>query len=90
MKMPRIECRDCGRPIAAGPVAGRLAKGRVWRHDPPGRVREPGSALVSCPGSLAIVDMPLPAQQLELAVLEPSEPADPDTDPYGIDTVPLF
>ncbi|MGW2100390.1 hypothetical protein ACWCPX_22340 [Streptomyces olivaceoviridis] len=57
----------------------------MWRHDPPG-----GRALVSCPGSLAIVDMPLLAQQLELSVPEPTEPADPDKDPYGIATVPLF
>ncbi|GGZ01966.1 hypothetical protein GCM10010300_52530 [Streptomyces olivaceoviridis] len=84
VKMPRTECRDCGRPIAAGPVAGRLTKGRVWRHDPPGRVREPGSALVSCPGSLAIADVPLPARLLEL----PDEPG--ELDPDGIDTVALF
>ncbi|MEU7355527.1 MULTISPECIES: hypothetical protein [Streptomyces] len=84
MKMPRVECQDCGRPIAAGPVAGRLTKGRVWRHDPPDKVREPGSALVSCPGSLTIVDLPHPARQLEL----PAEPS--ELDPDGIDTVPLF
>nr|WP_244218097.1 hypothetical protein [Streptomyces corchorusii] len=87
--MPRIECRDCGRPIAAGPVAGRLAKGRVWRHDPPGRVREPGSALVSCPGSLAIVDLPQPAEQL---FDDPDTIADasPALDQHGMNTVPLF
>ncbi|MFK0026052.1 hypothetical protein [Streptomyces sp. NPDC090798] len=37
VKLPRIECQACRRHIAAGPVAGRLGKGRVWRHDPPGR-----------------------------------------------------
>ncbi|MER7477420.1 hypothetical protein ABTX60_07155 [Streptomyces sp. NPDC126510] len=63
--MPRIECRACGRHIAAGPVAGRLSKGRLWRHDPPeGRNLYDGS-LVSCPGSLSIVDLPLPTRQLE-------------------------
>ncbi|MER7477426.1 hypothetical protein ABTX60_07185 [Streptomyces sp. NPDC126510] len=80
MKMPRIECQTCQRHIAAGPVAGRLGKGRVWRHDPPGR----GTALLSCPGSLAIVDLPLPARQLEFT-------ADETTDePDSIDTLPLF
>ncbi|MGA5291575.1 hypothetical protein [Streptomyces pseudogriseolus] len=66
MKLPRIECRDCGRSIAAGLVAGRLTKGRLWRHDPPGRHHQADGALVSCPGSLAIVDLPQPAEQLEL------------------------
>ncbi|GGZ73239.1 hypothetical protein ACFOOM_00930 [Streptomyces echinoruber] len=82
MKLPRVECSACGRSIAAGPVAGRLSKGRVWRHDPPGR--PPGSALVSCLGSLAIVDLPLPARQMEL----PADPGEPDPD--GADALPLF
>lgn len=81
VKLPRIECQVCQRHIAAGPVAGRPGKGRVWRHDPPERRSLYGAALVSCPGSLTIVDLPLPARQLELA-----EAADPD----GLDTVPLF
>ncbi|MDX3067152.1 hypothetical protein PV518_34110 [Streptomyces sp. ND04-05B] len=83
MKMPRIECESCGRGIAAGPVAGRPSKGRVWRHDPPQRSTVHGDALVSCHGSLAIVDLPLPTQQLELAVDET-----PDDD--SSETLPLF
>jgi hypothetical protein len=83
VKMPRIECQDCGRGIAAGPVAGRPGKGRLWRHDPPGQSRLYGTALVSCPGSLAIVDLPLLARQLELAEAV-------ETDPDGISTVALF
>lgn len=71
MKLPRIECRDCGRGIAAGPVAGRLSKGRIWRHDPPGQTRTPGRPLVSCAGSLCIVDLPLPGRQMELDLSEP-------------------
>lgn len=81
--MPRVECADCKRSIAARMVAGRPSKGRLWRHDPPERRSLYGSSLVSCPGSLAIVDLPLPAQQLELA-----DPEGPDT--VGIDTMPLF
>lgn len=87
MKLPRIDCQDCGRPIAAGPVAGRLTKGRLARHDPLERRALYGTALVSCPGSLAIVDLPQPTRQLELP--EP-EPAGPDLDPDGMETVPLF
>ncbi|MGA5599625.1 hypothetical protein ACPCUF_01065 [Streptomyces griseoincarnatus] len=82
MKLPRIECRDCGRSIAAGPVAGRLTKGRLCRHDPPGRRHHTDGALVSCPGSLAVVDLPQPAEQLELISVRL---ADPDTL-----TAPLF
>ncbi len=82
VKLPRIECQDCQRDIAAGPVAGRPGKGRVWRHDPPGRRRLHDDSLVSCPGSLRIVDLPLPARQLEFT--------EPETQPDGMDTVPLF
>ncbi|MFC7791398.1 hypothetical protein [Streptomyces cinereoruber] len=64
MKLPRVRCEKCDRPIAAGPVAGRLSKGRLWRHDPPNmRELHPG-VLMSCGGSLAIVD--LPVGQMEL------------------------
>ncbi|MFJ9729516.1 hypothetical protein ACIRP3_43005 [Streptomyces sp. NPDC101209] len=73
MKLPRIECQDCRRHIAVGPVAGRLGKCRMWRHDPP------SSALVSCTGSLSIVDLPLPARQLELSELDD-----------GLNAVPLL
>lgn len=40
----------------------------MWRHDPPGQIREPGQPLVSCDGSLAIVDLPLPGRQMELDI----------------------
>ncbi|MFJ2255494.1 hypothetical protein [Streptomyces microflavus] len=90
MKLPRLPCEKCGRPTAAGPVAGRTSKGRMWRHDAPGQARTPGNALMSCLGSLEIVDMPQFGRQLEL-----DEATDPDTtqpqpegDPLG--TVPLF
>ncbi|WP_228980146.1 DUF2800 domain-containing protein [Streptomyces sp. DH12] len=66
-----MKCPRCGRDVAAGPVAGRLSKGRVWRHDPP-NMRSRYDALVSCDGSLEIVD--LPYGQMELAVDEPAEP----------------
>lgn len=80
--MPRTECQACGRGIAAGPVAGRPSKGRVWRHDPPQRSGLHGDALVSCPGSLRIVDLPLPARQLELT-------ADPE-DADAVEAIALF
>ncbi|WP_435197731.1 hypothetical protein [Streptomyces sioyaensis] len=66
--MPKVPCPRCHREIAAGPVSGRLSKGRVWRHDEPGMLRVPDEPLVSCPGSLAIVDVPLPGRQLELDI----------------------
>ncbi|MFF4391454.1 hypothetical protein ACFY0G_32395 [Streptomyces sp. NPDC001552] len=64
MKMPRVLCASCGRDTAAGPVSGRLSKGRLWRHDAPGGHRGPDGLLVSCAGSLSIVDVLLPATQL--------------------------
>lgn len=67
--MPRIECARCGRPIAAGPVAGRPGKGRLFRHDEPGTRQEFHGALLSCPGSLDIVDLPRVPLQLELDVV---------------------
>ncbi|MEU6928957.1 hypothetical protein AB0A05_07310 [Streptomyces sp. NPDC046374] len=73
MKLPRVRCEKCERAIAAGPVAGRLSKGRLWRHDPPVVHRQPGVPLVSCIGSLEIVD--LPYGQMEITIDEP-EPAD--------------
>ncbi|GGZ23381.1 hypothetical protein GCM10010387_15660 [Streptomyces inusitatus] len=76
MKLPRVLCRKCGRPIAAGPVAGRLSKGRPWRHDPIIERREPGALLVSCGGSLEIVD--LPYGQMEIPTGGP-DPASEDT-----------
>ncbi|MGW5925252.1 hypothetical protein ACWF2L_03260 [Streptomyces anulatus] len=62
----------------------------MWRHDAPGQPRTPGSALMSCLGSLEIVDLPQFGRQLELdETTDPgSAPAEPDGDPLG--TVPLF
>ncbi|MFJ1560410.1 hypothetical protein [Streptomyces mirabilis] len=88
MKMPRLECEFCSRSIAAGIVAGRPSKGRLWRHDPKKRPEVFGDALVPCAGSLAIVDLlPTPGAQLEFE--EPDEAADEQsTGPLG--TVALF
>ncbi|NGO66794.1 hypothetical protein [Streptomyces boncukensis] len=85
MKLPRVPCPRCGRPTAAGPVAGRISKGRLWRHDDPGMLRVPDGPLVSCSGSLSLVDMPLPGRQLELDV-EPEELSDVEPEP----TMALF
>ncbi|MFI9026314.1 hypothetical protein [Streptomyces sp. NPDC053560] len=70
MKLPKAHCPRCSRPIAARPVPGRISKGRLWRHDDTGVLRIPGEPLVSCPGSLEMIEMPLPARQLELDVSE--------------------
>ncbi|MFI0827276.1 hypothetical protein ACH4Q7_22790 [Streptomyces roseolus] len=70
MKMPKVVCEKCQRPIAAGPVAGRLSKGRLWRHDPPAERRDPEDRLVSCAGSLEIVDLPYGQMELDVE-LEP-------------------
>ncbi|MER5688513.1 hypothetical protein [Streptomyces sp. NPDC002205] len=79
MKLPRVECQSCGRSIAAGPVSGSLGKGRICRHDAPGARRDLDSSLVSCPGSLAVVDIPVPSQQLAFDVEEPQPEADETT-----------
>jgi hypothetical protein len=87
MKLPRVECPNCRRGIAAGPVAGHLSKGRVWRHDPP-QHREPGNPLVSCDGSLTIVD--LPYGQMEFPADDaPADPAAPASAP-GVEEPALF
>lgn len=79
MKLPRVKCPRCDRDVAAGPVAGRLSKGRVWRHDPP-NMRAQYDALVSCGGSLEIVD--LPYGQIEIPVDEPAQSAaEPEDQP---------
>ncbi|MGC4947718.1 hypothetical protein ACLQ2N_16170 [Streptomyces sp. DT224] len=84
MKLPRVECPSCTRPIAAGMVAGRLSKGRLWRHDAPEARRDADGHLVSCAGSLEIVD--LPYGQMEIAVDEP----EPGVEAQPADTLPLF
>ncbi|MGW1352822.1 hypothetical protein ACWCQE_26670 [Streptomyces sp. NPDC002409] len=76
MKMPRVECPECERHIAAGPVSGQLHKGRIWRHDPPDmRARHPDE-LVSCAGSLEIVDLPVGQMALPVDELEETAPAE--------------
>lgn len=85
MKLPRVPCTTCGRPIAAGPVAGRLSKGRIWRHDPPAARRDPGRPLVSCAGSLEVVD--LPVGQMEIPIEEPDEE---QSEPGAVNTPQLF
>ncbi|MFF4147292.1 hypothetical protein ACFY0A_39690 [Streptomyces sp. NPDC001698] len=84
MKMPRVHCRVCCRSVAAGMVAGSPGKGRVWRHDPPDRRTQFGDSLVSCSGLLAIVELPIPGEQLEFVPVEPAADLD------GIDTIALF
>lgn len=66
-------------------VAGRPSKGRIWRHDPPGMRSMYGGSLVSCAGSLVIVDLPLPAQQLEFP-----DAADELADVDGAEEMALF
>lgn len=80
VKLPRVNCAACHRAIAAGPVAGQLRRGRVRRHDAPGTHRDPDGSLVSCPGSLAVVDLPMPGEQ-PLFDLPEDEPETPEDDP---------
>jgi hypothetical protein len=54
-------------------VAGAPSKGRLWRHDPPERPARFGDALVSCDGSLDIVDLPAPGAQLEFVEVPDDE-----------------
>ncbi|GGW68475.1 hypothetical protein GCM10010503_52310 [Streptomyces lucensis JCM 4490] len=82
--MPRVHCKARTRSVAAGPVAGSPSKGWLWRYDPPDRRAQFGDTLVSCSGSLAIVDLPVPGQQLEFGTAGATE------DTGGIDTLPLF
>ncbi|MEU0030720.1 hypothetical protein [Streptomyces sp. NPDC006335] len=86
--MPRVECPYCERHIAAGIVAGRPKKGRLWRHDPAEQPSEFGNVLVSCTGSLAIVDLPRPGEQLALNLGLDGDEADEAE--QGIDTLALF
>ncbi|GGZ81697.1 MULTISPECIES: hypothetical protein [Streptomyces] len=87
--MPRVECKVCGRGIAAGLVAGRPAKGRVWRHDPTEQPSGIGDFLVSCTGSLEIVDLPRPGEQLALDLGVDTDELE-DAPLEGIDTIALF
>ncbi|MFF3730204.1 hypothetical protein ACFYXM_07755 [Streptomyces sp. NPDC002476] len=73
MKLPRVKCPECEREVAARPVSGTLSKGHVWRHDAPDMRAKHPDELVSCGGSLEIVD--LPVGQMELPVDEPEEAA---------------
>ncbi|WP_329368754.1 hypothetical protein OG896_24615 [Streptomyces sp. NBC_00669] len=68
MQMPRVRCATCGRPTAAGPVAGRPGRGRLWRHDDPNASRRYSGPLVSCTGSLEIVELPAYGYQLEIGL----------------------
>ncbi|RKN39719.1 hypothetical protein D7294_19950 [Streptomyces hoynatensis] len=61
--MPRVECPCCHRQIAAAPVSGAPRTGRLWRHDQPGTRRSEDGSLLSCPGSLHLVELPLPARE---------------------------
>ncbi|PSK57970.1 hypothetical protein B0E38_01815 [Streptomyces sp. 111WW2] len=70
-------------------VAGAPSKGRLWRHDPPERPARFGDALVSCDGSLDIVDLPVPGVQLELGAAEAAEVV--EDEPVGpLGTMALF
>ncbi|MER6884051.1 hypothetical protein [Streptomyces althioticus] len=90
MKMPRVVCPECERHIAAGMVAGRPGKGRLWRHDPTERPELFGDALVSCTGSLEIVDLPTPGEQLEFPAVDEPQP-EPEREPVGpMGTMALF
>ncbi|MFF4726344.1 hypothetical protein ACFY3M_13530 [Streptomyces mirabilis] len=77
--MPRVQCSCCRREIAAGMVAGQPGKGRLWRHDPPERRSLYGDSLVSCPGSLSIVPLPVPGGQLQLVEVEEGTAGNVDT-----------
>ncbi|MEU5218492.1 hypothetical protein AB0G79_20155 [Streptomyces sp. NPDC020807] len=55
MKMPRINCPDCGRDVAAIPAG--VGQWKVIRHDHPGMHRDFKGALVSCSASLRPVEL---------------------------------
>ncbi|MGW2444971.1 hypothetical protein [Streptomyces sp. NPDC001675] len=60
---------------AIGSVAGRLSKGRLWPHDAPDARRDADGHLLSCAGSLEIVD--LLYGQMDLPASEPVEEDQP-------------
>lgn len=66
--MPRVKCDECGREVAAYPVAGRPGRGRLWRHDAPDMRSCYADSLVSCGSSLDIVELPTDGRQLKLDV----------------------
>ncbi|MFC9604559.1 hypothetical protein ACFTTN_14005 [Streptomyces niveus] len=82
MKLPRVECPSCTRSIAAGMVAGRLSKGRIWRHDAPDARRDADGHLLSCAGSLKIVDLPYGQMEIEIG--------EPETETAPADAMALF
>ncbi|MFF4180195.1 hypothetical protein [Streptomyces sp. NPDC001750] len=55
MKMPRVNCHDCGRDVAAIPAGVGLWK--IARHDHPGMHRDFQGVLVSCSASLRAVEL---------------------------------
>lgn len=69
-------------------MAGSPAKGRLWRHDPTERPELFGDALVSCAGSLEIVDLPVPGVQLEFTDVDEPQPEAEPVGPMG--TMALF
>ncbi|MET7898936.1 hypothetical protein [Streptomyces mirabilis] len=83
-----LECRICGRRVAAGMVAGRPCKGHLWRHDPLQMRSLYGGSLVSCIGSLGVVDLPKPGEQLRLFAVE--EPADVQNAADDVESMALF
>lgn len=70
--MPRVTCRYCDRDVAAQPAARMPGKGWIYRHDEP-QMHESYAevrVLVSCSGSLELVELPCPARQTELVIAE--------------------
>lgn len=64
--LPRVMCAECLRDIAASPAAGTIGKGRLFRHDSAVKRRSSSGELISCPGSLSLVDLPHSGVQLSL------------------------
>ncbi|MGA5115056.1 hypothetical protein [Streptomyces sp. NRRL F-5635] len=64
-------------------------RSQLWRHDPTKQPDEFGNVLVSCTGSLAIVNLPVPGEQLALQLGLDAD-ADEDQAERVIDTVALF
>lgn len=75
MRMPRVRCPRCDRRVAIDPDLGPIGKGRIYRHDEAGMHQTYGGALVSCPGSLELADLPAAPAQRTLDDLEPDDNA---------------